>query len=110
MVDKPDYRDLIVDCPACRATVQAEHLDGATYTEFEPLLRSIRRGSIIRVYRPFLLGGAKGRTDRQRRVWAERSRLSNCAALSGFAARRGAIGDSPIKGSQASPGLYLVCA
>lgn len=73
MVDKPDYCDLIVDCPACRAAVQAEHLDGATYTEFEPLLRSIRPGSIVRVYRPFLLGGAKGRTRTQRRIWAERA-------------------------------------
>ena len=73
MVDKPDYRDFIVDCPACRAAVQAEHLDGTVYEEFEPLLRSLRPGNIVRVYRHFLLGGAKGRTDKQRRIWAERA-------------------------------------
>ena len=61
MGDKPDYRDLIVDCPACRASVQMEHLDGATYKEFEPLLRSVRAGNVVRVYRPFLLGGVKVR-------------------------------------------------
>lgn len=73
MVDKPDYRDLIVDCPACRASVQLEYLDGATYEDFAPLLRSLRPGSVVRVYRPFLLGGAKGQTRTQRRIWAERA-------------------------------------
>lgn len=73
MVDKPDYRDLIVDCPACRAATQAEYMDGTTYTEFKPLLRSIRPGSVVRVYRPFLLGGGKGQTRTQRRIWAERA-------------------------------------
>lgn len=78
MVDKPDFRDLIVDCPACRAKVQAEFLDGATYTDFEPLLRSVRKGNIVRVYRPFLLGGGKGSTHKQRKVWAERADAIKC--------------------------------
>lgn len=73
MVRKPDFRDFIVNCPACRAQLQAEHLDGETYTDFEPLLRSVRKGSIVRVYRPFLLGGGKGQTRTQRRIWAERA-------------------------------------
>lgn len=73
MVDKPDYRDLIVDHPSCRATTQMEHLDGAAYEDFEALRRSIRPGTIVRVYRPFLLGGGKGQTRTQRRVWAERA-------------------------------------
>ena len=53
--------------------MQREYMDGATYEEFEPLLRSIRAGSIARVYRPFLLGGGKGSTAKQRRIWAERA-------------------------------------
>ena len=60
MDNKTDFRDLIVDCPACKAKVQAEHLDGATYTAFEPWLRSMRKGRVGRIYRPFLLGGGKG--------------------------------------------------
>lgn len=50
-----------------------EHLDGAIYTEFEPWLRSMRKGSVGRVYRPFLLGGGKGSTAKQRKTWAERA-------------------------------------
>lgn len=73
MSTKSDHRDLIVDCKACRATVQAEFLDGMTYTDFDTLLRSVRPGSIVRVYRPFLLGGARGSTHKQRKVWAERA-------------------------------------
>jgi len=78
MVDKPDFRDLIVDCKACRAKLQAEFLDGSTYTDFEPLLRSVRKGNIVRVYRPFLLGGGKGSTHKQRKVWAERADAIKC--------------------------------
>ena len=73
MSKKPDYRDFMVDCPACRAKVQAEFLDGETYTEFESLWRSVRAGSIVRIYRPFLLGGGKGSTNKQRKIWAERA-------------------------------------
>ena len=73
MSTRPDFRDLIVDCPACRAKVQLEHLDGATYTEFEPLLRSVRQGSTVRIFRPFLLGGGRGQTRTQRRIGAERA-------------------------------------
>lgn len=73
MTDRTDYRDLIVDCPACRASVQLEYMGRDTYEDFAALLRSVRPGSVVRVYRPFLLGGAKGRTDKQRRMWAERA-------------------------------------
>ena len=73
MSGKPDYRDLIVDCPPCRKSVQMEHMDGATYTDFDALLRSVRSGNIVRVYRPFLLGGGKGSTAKQRKIWAERA-------------------------------------
>ena len=73
MVEKPDYRDLIVDHPSCRAATQAEHMDGTTYTDFVPLLRSIRAGSIARVFKPYLLGGAAGSTRKRRAIWAERA-------------------------------------
>ena len=73
MSEKQDFRDLIVDCPACRAAIQVEHMNGTTYKDFEPLLRSVRQGTIVRIFRPFLLGGGTGRTDKQRRIWAERA-------------------------------------
>ena len=73
MSEKTDYRDLIVDCRACKAKVQMEHLNGTTYTAFEPWLRSMRKGSVGRVYRPFLLGGGTGSTRKQRTLWAERA-------------------------------------
>ena len=73
MSEKPDYRDLIVDCPPCRAKTQLEYMDGATYTDFEALLRSVRAGNVARIYRPFLLGGGKGSTAKQRKIWAERA-------------------------------------
>lgn len=73
MGGKLDFRDLIVDCPACRAKVQAEYMDGATYTNFESLRRSIRPGTIVRIYRPFLLGDGRGSTAKQRKLWAERA-------------------------------------
>lgn len=50
-----------------------EHMDGTTYTDFVPLLRSVRAGSVVRLYRPFLLGGGKGSTAKQRTLWAERA-------------------------------------
>ena len=73
MGDKPDYRDFIVDHPACRASVQLEHMDGTPYEDFEKLRRSLRPGSIARVYRPYLLGGGKGQTRTQRKLWVERA-------------------------------------
>ena len=73
MSGKSDYRDLIVDCPGCRAKVQMEYMDGTIYTEFEPWLRSMRKGSVARIYRPFLLGGGTGSTRKQRALWAERA-------------------------------------
>ena len=48
-------------------------MDGTVYTDFEPWLKSMRPGSVGRIYRPFLLGGGRGRTDKQRRIWAERA-------------------------------------
>jgi hypothetical protein len=73
MDKKPDFRDFIVDHPSCRAKVQEQHMDGALYTDFEKFLRSLRATSIARVYRPYLLGGAVGRNDKRRNVWAERA-------------------------------------
>ena len=73
MAEKPDHRDLIVDCPACRAATQLEFMDGTTYEDFEALRRSVRPGTIVRIYKPFLLGGGKGQTRTQRRIWAERA-------------------------------------
>jgi len=73
MAEKPDYRDLIVDHPSCSAKTQAEHLDGEVYKKFEELLASVRAGSIVRIYKPYLLSGAAGQTRTRRRVWAERA-------------------------------------
>jgi hypothetical protein len=73
MSGKPAFRDLIVDCPACRAKLQEEHMDGEIYYDFDPWLRSMRPGDTGRIFRPFLLGGGRGRTDKQRRIWAERA-------------------------------------
>ena len=55
--------------------MQLEFMNGATYTDFEALLRSVRAGNTVRVYRPFLLGGGKGSTAKQRKIWAERADL-----------------------------------
>lgn len=78
MSEKPDFRDLIVDHPSCRASVQKQHMDGALYEDFEALYNSIRTNSIVRVYRPYLLGGAVGGLAKRRNVWAERAdRIKN---------------------------------
>lgn len=79
MVEKPATRDYVNDHPACRASTQASALDGAIYREakgsdaFEALLRSVRKGDIVRVYRPFNLAPAKGSAAKKRRVWAQRA-------------------------------------
>src|SRR6185312_3017590 len=73
MDEKTDFRDLVVDCPACRAAKQEQHLNGVVYRDFEPWLKSMRRNSVARIYRPFLLGGGKGTTRKQRALWAERA-------------------------------------
>ena len=73
MTEKTDFRDLIVGCPACKENVQREHLGPAIYTAFGPWLRSMRKGSVGRIYRPFLLGGGIGSTAKQRKLWAERA-------------------------------------
>jgi len=36
-------------------------------------LRSVRRGSVVRIYRPVLLGGGRGSTRKQRTLWADRA-------------------------------------
>jgi hypothetical protein len=48
-------------------------MNGTTYTKFEDCLQSVRAGSIVRVFKPFLLGGAAGQTRTRRKVWAERA-------------------------------------
>lgn len=74
-----EYRDYLNDHPACRAKTQAEFLDGTVYTEvkgghaFAALLKSIRKGDVVRVYRPFLLAPAHGGPAKKRRLWAERA-------------------------------------
>lgn len=72
------FRDYINDHPACRAGTQVEFLDGTIYREgkgtdaFAHLLRSIRRGDTVRVYRPFLLAPRAGGVRKRRKAWAER--------------------------------------
>ena len=78
MSGKPDFRDFIVDHPSCRASVQKQHMDGETYEDFEALFNSTRTNSIVRVYRPYLLGGNSGVLTKRRNVWAERAdRIKN---------------------------------
>lgn len=48
-------------------------MDGETYADFAGLLASVRTGSIVRIFKPYLLGGAAGQTRTRRRVWAERA-------------------------------------
>ena len=48
-------------------------MDGTTYTKFEDCLQSVRAGSIVRVFKPYLLGGAAGQTRTRRRLWADRA-------------------------------------
>jgi len=48
-------------------------MNGTTYTDFEALWRSIRQNSIVRVFSPYLLGGAAGSTRKRRSVWADRA-------------------------------------
>lgn len=73
------FRDYLNDHPACRETTQAEFLTGTVYREgrgtnaFAALLRSIRKGDVVRVYRPFLLAPAKASVAKKRRIWAERA-------------------------------------
>lgn len=73
MVDKIDYRNFVVDHPGCREKTQREAMDGATYSDFDKLLRSLRPGSVVRVFRPYLLGGAAGSTAKRRNLWADRA-------------------------------------
>jgi hypothetical protein len=72
-MNKPDYRDFLVLHASCALATQKEHLDGEVYENWDDLLRSLRPKSIVRVYRPYLLGGAAGTTRKRRRVWAERA-------------------------------------
>jgi len=48
-------------------------MNGTTYTKFEDCLQSVRAGSIVRVFKPYLLGGAAGQTRTRRRLWADRA-------------------------------------
>lgn len=54
-------------------------MDGTVYREgkgsesFDALLRSIRKGDIVRVYRPFLLAPSRGSAARKRKAWADRA-------------------------------------
>ena len=73
MSAKPDFRDFIVDHASCSAATQAEHMNGVQYKDFDALMRSLRPGSVVRVFRPFLLGGNAGTTRQKRRLWAERA-------------------------------------
>ena len=72
-------RDYLNDHPACRAATQTGVLDGTVYREnggteaFDALLRGLRKGDTVRVFRPFLLAPTKGRPSKRRRVWAERA-------------------------------------
>lgn len=54
-------------------------MDGTPYREgkgsdaFEALVKSLRKGDVVRVFRPFLLAPAKGSPAKRRRAWADRA-------------------------------------
>lgn len=79
MVEKRNCRDYLNDHPACRSATQAGSLDGTVYREgkrgdaFGALLRGLRKGDTVRVFRPFLLAPAKGSPAKRRRAWADRA-------------------------------------
>lgn len=79
---KSDYWDFEVDHPSCALATQREHLDGSRYKDFDQLMRSLRKGSVVRVFRPFLLGGTAGKGAKRRRVWAERAAQIEAAGCS----------------------------
>lgn len=64
---------MVVKHPSCSEQTQREHLDGEVYEDWDELVRSLRRNSVVRVYRPYLLGGTAGATRKRRRIWAERA-------------------------------------
>lgn len=79
MLDKPDFRDYINKHPRYSEAVQKAALVGGTlYIEdrtgkiIDKLIGSVRKGSIVRVLRPFLLAPVHGRPQKRRRLWAER--------------------------------------
>lgn len=74
-----DVRDYINPHPRFSLTVQRAILDsGTSYIEdrsgkvIEKLIDSVRRGTIVRVYRPFLLAPIGGKTPGRRAKWADR--------------------------------------
>lgn len=74
-----DVRDYINPHPRFSLTVQRAILDsGTSYIEdrsgkvIEKLIDSVRRGTIVRVYRPFLLAPIIGKTPSRRAKWADR--------------------------------------
>lgn len=100
------FLDYLNDHPSCRMATQAEQLTGILYREgkgdsaFQHLLRAIRKGDVVRVYRPFLLAPAHGRPSKKRRVWTERHEA--------IKARGGSVVsiDPPLKGIKLAMQAY----
>lgn len=75
-----DYRSYVNPHPRYSERVQRAALEGhgVIYVEdrtgkvIDRLIGSVRRGSIVRVLRPFLLAPVHGQTRKRRRLWAER--------------------------------------
>lgn len=73
-------RNYVNKHPRYSERIQTEALApyGALYVEdrsgkvFDRLMRSLRRGDVVRVYRPFLLAPIKGQARTRRAKWAER--------------------------------------
>lgn len=75
-----DIRNYVNPHPRYSQRIQTDALAGlgALYVEdrsgkvFDRLLRSLRRGAIVRVCRPFLLAPVRGRPKTRRAKWVER--------------------------------------
>lgn len=70
MAKKDDFRDFVN--PEWPKAPQLMVLTGETYTDPGEWIRSLRPGSIARVYKPSYLGPRKGNTKTRRRILTER--------------------------------------
>ena len=84
-----DIRNYVNPHPSHSEAKQLAYFgDGTTYVEdrsgkvIERLIKSLRRGSIVRVVQPFLLAPVRGRPQTRRNKWADRvCRIKAAGAL-----------------------------
>ena len=73
MSQKPDIRSFNNPLPPRFSEAwQAERLTGEVYTDWEPLLRSVRNGSLVEIVEGFLLAPTTGRPAKRRQAMLDR--------------------------------------